>query len=93
MAERHEVKVTVLTQKGHCAWGHKVGDSWIIGGVTPPGMCLSMLHSLFPAIRGIMYGAEMGHGTEPGVTTIACPDAENPMTFEIRRLPTLIKPL
>ena len=44
-AERHEVKVTVLSQKGHCAWGHKVGDSWVIGGVTPHGMCLSALHS------------------------------------------------
>ena len=32
MAERPKVSIRVVSQKGHCAWEHKVGDQWIVEG-------------------------------------------------------------
>ena len=86
MAERYKVAVKVVSQKGSCAQGHKVGDEWVIKGKTPEGMCLSAFHTLFPSARVLMFGGSLPWATDPDVATVACPDAENPVVFELRRL-------
>ncbi len=86
MAERYEVVAKVISQKGTCAHEHKVGDQWVIGGKTPAGICLSALHTLYPTARVLMFGGTFPWGSDPDVTTVACPDAQNPVVFELRRL-------
>ena len=86
MAERYEVVAKVISQKGTCAAEHKVGDEWVIEGRTPGGMCLSAFSALFPSLRVLMFGGAFPWETDPDVTTVACPDAENPVVFELRRL-------
>ncbi len=86
MAERYDVAVKVISQKGTCANGHKVGDEWIIGSKTPEGICLSAFHSLIPGIRTLMFGGIFPWAEDPETTTAACPDAANPVVFEMRRL-------
>ena len=86
MAERYEVLVKVISQKGTCVQEHKVGDEWVIGSETPEGICLAAFNTLYPSARVLMFGGSFPWETDPDVATVACPDAENPVVFELRRL-------
>ena len=86
MAARYDVLVKVVSQKGNCTQGHKVGDEWVLGRKTPDGICLSAFNSLFPNIRMLTYGGIAPWATDPDVVSSACPDANNPVVFEMRRL-------
>ena len=86
MAEKYDVIARVISQKGTCAAGHKVGDEWLIGSKTPEGMCLSAFHTMFHYARVLMFGGAFPWSNDPDATTAACPDAANPVVFEIRRV-------
>jgi len=86
MAERYDVVAKVVSQKGTCAAEHKVGDEWVLGSKTPGGICLSAFFALLPNARVLMFNGTFPWGTDPDVNTVACPDAENPLVFELRRL-------
>jgi uncharacterized repeat protein (TIGR04076 family) len=86
MAERYDVLVRVVSQKGTCANEHKVGDQWVISRKTPEGICLSAFNALFPSVRVLMFGGAFPWESNSDVTRIACPDAENPVVFELRRV-------
>ena len=47
MAEIQKVRIKVVSQKGTCEVGHKVGDEWVIDGKTPEGLLPFCLR--FPA--------------------------------------------
>lgn len=86
MAESYEVVAKVISQKGTCGAEHKVGDEWTIGDKTPQGICLSAFDVLCPSIRTLRYGGTFPWEDNPDVTSIACPDAQNPVVFELRRI-------
>jgi uncharacterized repeat protein (TIGR04076 family) len=86
MADRYDIKVKVISQKGECGAGHKVGDEWLITNKTPEGICLSAFNAIYPNIRTMMFGGTFPWGKEKDVTTLACPDASNPVVFEVRRV-------
>lgn len=87
MTDVYDVSIKVISQKGHCAYDHKVGDEWIINdGKTPGGICLSAFASLMPNIRVLRFGGTFPWSTDPDTTQAACTDADNPVVFELRRL-------
>jgi len=86
MADSYDVVIKVVSQKGSCANKHKVGDEWIIRGKTPEGICLSAFNSLFFSAHTLRFGGAFPWESNPDVATVACPDAENPVVFELRRL-------
>jgi uncharacterized repeat protein (TIGR04076 family) len=86
MADTYDVKVKVISQKGNCGAGHKVGDEWLISGKTPEGICLSAFNSLFASLRVLMFGGTFSWSDDPDATRVACPDAANPVVFELRRV-------
>jgi uncharacterized repeat protein (TIGR04076 family) len=89
MAESYDVVIKVISQKGTCDAGHKVGDEWVIKGEegkTPQGMCLSAYSSLDSMAQALMYGASFPWENDPDATTAACPDDLNPVVFEVRRI-------
>jgi len=89
MTEKYDVAIKVISQKGTCEAGHKVGDEWIIKGKdnkTPQGICLPALTSLYPFVRPLMFGASFSWSKDPDSAPVACPDADNPVVFELRRL-------
>ena len=86
MAETYDVVAKVISQKGTCGAKHKVGDEWVIGSKTPEGICLSAFNALFPSVRVLRFGGTFPWGTDPDVTTVACPDAANPVVFELKRI-------
>lgn len=87
MAERYKVVARVISQKGTCEQGHKVGDEWVIEGKTPACMCLVASLSVLPIAVALEFGSSFPWWAEPGYETVACPDWKNPVVFELRRLP------
>ena len=86
MAERYDVAVKVVSQKGTCAAEHKVGDEWVIGSKSPEGICLSAFEVVLPRARVLMFGGSFPWADDPDVATVTCPDPDNPVVFELRRL-------
>ena len=86
MAERYKVSIRVVSQKGTCANEHKVGDLWVVDGKTPEGICLSAFNTLLPGLRVLTFGGAFPWEDDPDVARVACPDAENPVVYELRRL-------
>ncbi len=86
MADTYDVKVKVISQKGTCGAGHKVGDEWTISGKTPEGICLSAFNALIPSLRVLMFGGSFPWSDDSDTATAACPDAANPVVFELKRV-------
>jgi uncharacterized repeat protein (TIGR04076 family) len=82
------VAAKVISQEGFCEFGHRVGDTVVFDGETVQGrVCLSALYSFLPKVFAMRYGAEFPWLKEDkDVATHACPDAANPVVFEIRRV-------
>lgn len=81
------IEATVKSQKGKCAFGHKVGNKIVFDGRSVKGdICYSALMVLLPKIYAMRYGVEFPWTEDKDITFNACPDAENPVVFEIRRI-------
>jgi len=81
------IEVKVASIKGTCDAGHKIGD---VARVTEQGVegkiCIHALYSMLPAVFAMMYGARFPWLSDPDKKTHACPDAANPLVFEITRV-------
>ena len=86
MSEWYQVKVKVISQKGTCSAGHKGGDEFIIGETVPDGMCSWAFYTLFPFASGLQSGGSFPWEKDPDQATVACPDAENPLVFQLTRV-------
>lgn len=81
------VKAKVKSVNGTCSLGHKVGD---VVEFTETGVegkiCIHALYSMLPAVFAMMYEARFPWLRDPDTKTHACPDAANPVVFEIKRI-------
>lgn len=85
--EGFTIVAKVIRQEGHCEADHQVGDEVIFDGQTVQGkVCISALYSFLPKVFAMRYGAKFPWLDDPDVATHACPDAWNPVVFEIRRV-------
>ena len=81
------VKVRVKSQRGHCDLGHKVGDTVTFTESEVKGkICIHALYSMMPAVFAMMYDSKFPWLSDPDSKTHACPDAANPVVFEITRI-------
>jgi len=82
----YDVEVKVKSVKGTCNFGHRAGDKIYFNGKTIEGdLCYSALMVLLSKVYAMRYGAEFPWAENKDVIANACPDAENPVVFEIRR--------
>lgn len=79
-----DVIARVISQRGTCEAGHKVGDEFIIGQKTPPGLCSWAFYTLFPFAEVLQFGGSFPWEEDPNKATVACPDPTNPVIFELR---------
>ena len=80
------VTAKVISQKGSCGIGHKVGDEIIFTEDGVKGkICIHALYSFLPKVFAMMYDSQFPWLEDPDVSTSACPDAYNPVIFEISR--------
>lgn len=83
----YKVELRVIEQKGTCGFGHKVGDAIVFDGRTVEGeICFSALYSVIPKVYAMRYGVEFPWLEDKDAATHACPDAYNPVVFEVRRV-------
>ncbi len=81
------IHARVIKQEGRCAAGHQVGDEVIFDGQTVQGkVCIHALYSFLPKVLALRYDAQFPWLEDKDIATHACPDAWNPVVFEIRRL-------
>jgi uncharacterized repeat protein (TIGR04076 family) len=76
----------VISQKGTCYAGHKVGDEFVIAQMTPAGMCSWAFYTLFPFAEPLQFGGAFPWEKNHSKARVACPDADNPVVFELRRV-------
>ena len=86
MADEVRVVATVVSQKGTCDARHQVGDEFDVSGLTPSGLCPYAFYTMFPFLTGLLYGGTFPWEQDPDRSSVACPDAANPVVFELRRM-------
>lgn len=73
--------------RGHCGFGYQPGDEIVFDGERVAGrVCISALYSFLPKVFAMHYGVNFPWLSDPNVATHACPDAANPVVFEIVRV-------
>ncbi len=81
----YDVQVTIASMRGRCSRGHKVGQTGLLNGYTPAGMCEQAYLSIAPVARIYRYGgcppADRG-----GHKYMGCVDPKGPI-FELKRIP------
>ena len=83
----YPIEMTVKSIKGNCDFGYKVGDKIVFDGKTIKGnICYSALFTVLPKIYAMGNGVKFSWADDKGAILQACPDAENPLVFEIRRI-------
>ena len=83
----YKVELKVIKQEGTCSFGHKVGDVIVFDDRKIDGeICFSALYSVLPKVMAMRYGAVFPWLEDQDVATHACPDAYNPLVFEVRRI-------
>ena len=80
-----DVVAEVISQKGTCSTGHKVGDKFVIGQQAAPNLCSWAFNSLFPFAEVLQFGGSFPWENDGNKATVACPDPYNPVVFELRR--------
>jgi len=79
------VTAKVISKKGSCG-RHKVGDEIIFTEDGVQGkICIHALYSFLPKVFAMMFDSQFPWLEDPDVSTSACPDAYNPVVFEISR--------
>ena len=81
------VTAKVISKKGTCGF-HEVGDKvkFTESGVEGK-ICIHALYSMLPGVFAMMFEAQFPWLREnPDKKTHACPDAYNPVVFEIERI-------
>jgi uncharacterized repeat protein (TIGR04076 family) len=83
-----DVRVVKILEGGEGPCGYKVGDSWTIEDLrAPAGLCTWAVNSMAPFLATLRFGGTFPW-SEPGqedVMQVTCPDAANPIVFELRR--------
>jgi uncharacterized repeat protein (TIGR04076 family) len=84
-SQMSDIIAEVISQKGTCEAGHKVGDKFILGQQTPLNLCSWAFYALFPFAEVLQFGGSFPWENDKNKTTVACPDPTNPVVFELRR--------
>ena len=90
MSEPIELEIELVEGEGECVAGHEVGDTFTVpktDNFSCDGLCIHALYSMMEKLVAMRYGASFPWVPEDadGVTH-ACPDAQNPHTFKIKRM-------
>jgi uncharacterized repeat protein (TIGR04076 family) len=82
----YKVVATVISIGGQCAF-HQIGDQIAYDGRSIAGtFCPSAFVAMMPTLYAMRLGAQFPGLEDRDVMMFACPDAENPVVFEIRRV-------
>ncbi len=78
------MKAEVLSAKGECSAGHKVGETFEISCWDTGGLCGFFYHDIFPSLNVMQFGGRYPWGSADEMV-LECPDRDNAVTLRIRR--------
>ena len=78
--------VSITVKSGKCQGNnHNIGQTFIVEGTTPGGMCLGAWNSIAPYVTTLLYGGNFPWEKDLGYTEIHCPDPKG-ITLELKRI-------
>ncbi len=84
-----KIILKVIKQEGTCVAKHSIGDEITIDfdkNEIQGKICLHSLYSILPKVFAMAYGAKFPWLKEENISTHPCPDVENPVVYEVRRI-------
>jgi uncharacterized repeat protein (TIGR04076 family) len=81
----YRVVATILSVKGECSAGHRVGECFDISCHDPGGLCGWFYHDIFPSLCTFQFGGSLPWW-EGDVIELRCPDPHNLVTLRLQRL-------
>ena len=80
------ITVTCKEVKGVCHAGQQVGDVATFDGINMAGrICIHALASMMAKVFAIHQGVNFPWLDDPDIVSHTCPDATNPVTYELHR--------
>jgi len=67
-----KITAEVVTQKGTCEAGHKVGDEFETGQTTPSDICSQAFYTVFPSAEALEFGGSFPWESGPDNARVAC---------------------
>ena len=85
---------TILSVKGNCAAGHKVGEQFELtlwdaekdATKRASPLCAFFYNMIFPYLAVLQFGGEFPWEEDKDSFQISCPDPINQVTLEIKRI-------
>ena len=82
-----KVMIKVVEAQGICVANHKVGDTFVQENeVTVGGICSAAYNTILPYIVALLYGGSFPYQKEDGAVILRCPDPENRLVLELKRV-------
>ena len=81
---KYRVIATITGIKGHCAAGHKTGESFEISGYNSGGLCGFFYHNIYPNLLTFEYGGQLPWWNKDAIN-LQCPDPHNLLTLKFER--------
>ncbi|MBW1682227.1 MAG: TIGR04076 family protein [Deltaproteobacteria bacterium] len=78
------LEAEIISVKGECSAGHKVGDTFEIGCWDTGGLCGFFYHDIFPNLNVMQFGGRYPWGAADEME-LECPDRHNAVTIRIKR--------
>lgn len=78
------LRAEVISVKGECSAGHKVGDKFQLSCWDSDGLCGFFYHDIFPSLNVMQFKGKYPWSSGDELT-LECPDRENAVTLCIRR--------
>jgi len=82
----HKVRLKVIDVKsegGRCPNGHRIGDTYIVGGHTVKGICIGAFAACLPYVTTLRWDGSFPWEEEPRSLTVGCPDCENQVVWRL----------
>lgn len=90
----YRVMGTILSVKGYCSAGHKVGEQFELSlwnakkdaTRRAPPLCSFFYNMIFPYLAVLQFGGEFPWEENKESLQISCPDPINQVTIEVKRV-------
>lgn len=74
----------IMSVKGTCSAGHKVGETFEISCHNPAGLCGWFYHDIFPNLMTFQFGGGLPWWQGDSIQ-VQCPDSYNLVTMKLTR--------
>jgi uncharacterized repeat protein (TIGR04076 family) len=76
----------IVSIRGHCSYGLKVGDEFELGHMSTSGICPDLFYNIYPSVMTYQFGGKFPEtGTLAGERMeFTCPDVINAARIQLR---------